>query len=472
MIAVVAFAANALLNFALGLLIAWFLGPEAFGSFAIGATLMIILNAIFLEWIKLSTLRFYTHDAKDRTDTRRSLDGLFTYSALAMGVVVLIAWVFGFNAQLPNALMAATVAAAIGGGLFDYMQGITRAKRDDAAYARLVLLKNILAFLLMVGGAYFFHSPVLVMLGLAVSSSLAVVAFWRRMSDGPLGWSVPERHQLNLFAKYAFPLIAANIFYASVPFLNRVLMAERFGLSEAGVFALASDIGFKVLVTTSAALEILMLPAVVAITESSGIVEARKAIARNMVIGLAVLLPLAAGLIIVMPAFEQLLVPPAFRGRFATYLIWLMPAFLALSLAQACFTPVFMIAKETRFAIVAGAIAVAINAAALFILKDSTTPQSIILAMAVGMGTGLLILAVTAVRRLSSPLAWGEIASVLFATMVMIGVLWPFRLTGPAWLNLPLMAICGMLLYSSVILLFNVAGSRYWLRQRLSSRST
>jgi O-antigen/teichoic acid export membrane protein len=471
MIAVVAFAVNALLNFALGLLVAWFLGPEAFGSFAIGATLMVILNAVFLEWIKLSTLRFYTYDAKDRPDIRRSLDGLFTYSALGMGVIVFVAWMFGLNAQLPNALMAATFAAAIGGGLFDYMQAITRARRDDAAYARLVLLKNILAFLLMVGGAYWFKSPALVMLGLAVSSSIAVAAFWRRMREGPVGWSPPERHQFDLFSKYAFPLVVANIFYASVPFLNRLLMAERFGLSEAGIFSLASDIGFKVLVTTSATLEILMLPAVVAITETSGIEEARKTVARNMVIGLAVVLPIAAGLITVMPAFEQLLVPPAFRGRFATYLIGLTPAFLALSLAQACFTPVLMLVKETRLAIAAGATAMVANAALLYVLRDSTSPQSIIFAMSVGMSTGFLVLAVAALRRLGSPLAWGEIAAVLLATAIMAGALWPFRLTGPAWLNLPVMAICGMALYGAMIVATNVAGSRDWVKQRFFSRS-
>jgi O-antigen/teichoic acid export membrane protein len=471
MLIVIAFAANSLLNFVIGLLVAWLLGPEAFGIYAIGATLLVVLNACFLEWIKLSAVRFYTLDSPDRVPVRRSLDGLFTMSALGMGVIVALAWSLGLDAGLPAGLMMATVAAAIGGGLFDYLQAIARARRSDAVFAKLVLLKNVLALLLMAGGAFLFQSPLLVMLGLAASGSLAVVACWSRLSEGPLVWSPPERHEIRLFASYGFPLVAATVLYASVALLNRVVMMDRFGLAEVGAFALASDIGFKVLCTTSAALEILMLPAVVAIAEKSNPEVVRQALARNMVIGLAVLLPLAAGLITVLPTFEQLLVPPAFRGRFEVYVMWLMPAFLALAMAQACFNPVFMIGKDTRHAIAAAATAVGVNAVALFFLKDSPSPQSIAIAMALGMGTGLLVMAATAIRRLDAPLAWGEIARILLATAVMTGVLWPFRLLGPAWIALPVMAICGMAIYVAIIAACNVAGSRDWLRQRLARRS-
>jgi hypothetical protein len=276
---------------------------------------------------------------------------------------------------------------------------------------------------------------------------------------------------MQLFARYGFPLVAANALYAGMDLLNRVLMMERFGLAEVGAFSLASYLGFKILCTTSAALEILMLPAVVAIAERSSPQLVQQALARNMVVGLAVLLPLAAGLITVLPAFEQLLVPPAFRGSFAVYVMWLTPAFLAIAMAQACFNPVYMIGKDTRHATAAAATAVGVNAIALFFLKDSPSPQSIAMAMALGMGTGLLVLAATAIRRLDSPLAWGEIACILLATAVMTGVLWPFRLSGPAWFALPVMAICGMAIYVAIIAACNVAGSRDWLRQRLARRS-
>jgi peptidoglycan biosynthesis protein MviN/MurJ (putative lipid II flippase) len=151
--------------------------------------------------------------------------------------------------------------------------------------------------------------------------------------------------------------------------------------------------------------------------------------------------------------------------------IWLTPAFLAIAMAQACFNPVLMIAKDTRHAIAAAATAVAVNAIALFLLKESSSPHSVAMAMASGMGAGLMVLAATALRRLDARLAWGEIACILLGTAVMTGVLWPFRLSGPAWINLPAMAVSGMALYAAIIIAGNVAGSRDWLLQRLARRS-
>ncbi len=465
MVAVLAFSANALLNFVLGLLVAWFLGPQAFGIYAIGATLLVLLNAAFLDWIKLSAVRFYTQDDGNRAAVRRSLDSLFTYSVLGMAILILSGWMAGVDARLPLAMMAATAAAAIGGGLFDYMQAIARARRDDAAYARLVMLKNALALVLMSGGAWWFQSPALVMLGAAVSSCLAVGALWSRLKDSPLSLSLPEKQQALLFVRYASPLIAANVLYATVPLLNRVVMAERFGLEESGIFALASDIGFKLLCTTSAAFEILTLPAVVAVAERATLADAYKAIARNSVIGLALMLPLAAGFVLVLPAFEQLLVPPAFRGRFADYVIWLMPAFLALCLAQTCFNPVFMVAKATRLAFLTGAAAVIVNCALLYVIPRFNAPQHVAFAMSAGFASGLLVLAIGALRVAEARPALRDVGVILGATTLMALCLWPFRHSGPALLNLPLMAGCGALLYGTVVLTFNVADSRRWTKR-------
>jgi O-antigen/teichoic acid export membrane protein len=466
-ITVIAFATNALMNFVVGLLVAWFLGPQAFGIYAIGATLLVLLNAAFLDWVKLSAVRFYTKDSETRITVRRSLDSLFTYSVLGMAAVAFSGWLVGVNARLPLIMMAATVAAAIGGGLFDYTQAIARARQDDAAYARLVIVKNGLALLLMVAGAWWFQSPALVMAGAAVSSFLAVGALWRRLQDAPFALRPPEKQQALVFAHYAAPLIVANVLYATIPLLNRVIMADRFGLDEAGIFALASDIGFKLLCTTSAAFEILTLPAVVAIAERGTLSDAYKAISRNSVIGLAVMLPLATGFVLVLPAFEQVIVPPAFRGRFSDYIIWLMPAFLALCLAQTCFSPVFMVARQTRVALLTGALAVLVNLALLYGLPRMSSPQHVALAMSAGFASGMLILAIGALRVAEARPALRDVGVILLATTLMAMCLWPFRTSGPALLNLPVMAGSGTIIYSAVLLAFNVAGSRDWLGQRL-----
>ncbi len=60
MLVVIPFVINALMNFVLGLLVAAVLGPREFGLYAIGAALMVFVNAAAIDWLKLAAIRFYT----------------------------------------------------------------------------------------------------------------------------------------------------------------------------------------------------------------------------------------------------------------------------------------------------------------------------------------------------------------------------------------------------------------------------
>ena len=71
------FVVNAGLNFVLGLLIAFFLGPAEFGRYAIGAALIVLVNTAMLDWIRLSAVRFYSLSAREtQPEIRATLDVL------------------------------------------------------------------------------------------------------------------------------------------------------------------------------------------------------------------------------------------------------------------------------------------------------------------------------------------------------------------------------------------------------------
>ena len=57
---IAAFLVNTAINFFIGLLVAKFLGPEQFGRFALALAIGMVLQTITLEWIRLSTIRFYS----------------------------------------------------------------------------------------------------------------------------------------------------------------------------------------------------------------------------------------------------------------------------------------------------------------------------------------------------------------------------------------------------------------------------
>jgi O-antigen/teichoic acid export membrane protein len=459
------FAANSALNFVLGLLIARFLGPEQFGLYALGAALLILISAFAIDWLKLSTIRFYSQDKRRAEPAiRASLDGLAALCTLALMAILLTAVVAGVDLRIPTAIAAAAVAAGATGGLFDYQQAVARAREDDAVYARMVIIKNGVALVLMVGGAWLTRDPVLVLVGSALSCLAALMVARRALSDAPLDLKAIDRRHVRAFAIYALPLVATNILLATIPLLNRAYMASGFGLAEAGYFSLAADIGFKAMATVGATIEIMLLPLAVRTMERAGMAAAHEQIGRNLIVVLACLLPLAAGTLAVLPAFEALLVPPAFQGHFSSYIWLLMPAFVALPLMQVGLNPVYLVSKRTMVSTASAAAAVAVNASILAIMLFAPIPQpgpaGVALAMSAGFVVSMLIVGWGALRHSAMRPGLRDLCWIAAGLIAMTATLWPWREMTPASLTLGLQVIAGGVIYGIVMIAGDVAGCR------------
>ncbi|MCO4053587.1 MAG: lipopolysaccharide biosynthesis protein [Bosea sp.] len=459
------FAVNSALNFVLGLLVAKFLGPEQFGLYALGAALLVLVNAAGIDWLKLSAIRFYTNGKRDsEPQVRATLDALAALCTLGMIALLLAALAAGIDPRLPAALTMAAVTAGVLGGLFDYHQAVARARQADAAYLRMVIIKNILALILMAGGAWWTHNPSLVLAGSALSSLAGVLAVRRALSDGPLRLGLIDRSQTIMFATYAFPLVAGNVLLSTIPLLNRAYMASAHGLAEAGYLALAADIGFKVLATIGATVEIMLLPLAVKALERDGLDAAHDRIARNMVIVLAVMLPVAGGFLAVLPAFEALIVPQAFHGHFSGYLWLLMPAFVALPLMQVGFNAVFLMSRRTLVSAFACLMAVVLNLAMLGLIwagmGAAFGPAAVALAMSAAFVCCALLVGIGAMRHRRARPPARELVVIGIALGLMLIGIWPLRELQPASLALTAQLALGGVIYLAIMLAGNVAGCR------------
>lgn len=476
MLLAVTFAINSVLNFVLGLLIAQFLGPEQFGLYALGAALMVLINAFSIDWLKLSTIRFYSQDKRIvEPSIRATLDGMAALCTLALIVILFTAIVAGVDLKIPTAIVAGAVAAGVIGGLFDYQQAVARAREEDAVYARMVIIKNVMALILMVGGAWLTKDPALVLVGSALSSLSALVVVRRALADAPLMLKGIDGAQLKIFATYALPLVATNVLLSTIPLLNRSVMSASHGLAEAGYFALASDIGVKLMGTLGATLEIMLLPLAVRALDQDGMAAAHARIGRNLVIVLAVVLPVGAGILLAMPAFEALVVPAAFRGHFSFYMWILMPAFLAMPIMQVGFNPVNLVAQKTVMSTMSAAAAVAFNglilaALALTGLGARLGPSGIAIAMAAGFVAAAIIIAFGAMRHELVRPAWRSLGVIGLGLALMVACLWPLRNMQPAALALGLQVLIGAIVYAGALFAGNLGGCRQQLFAYVKAR--
>lgn len=464
------FVINAGLNFALGLLIAYFLGPEEFGRYAIGAAVLVLLNTACLDWIRLSAVRFYSQKTRDdQPEIRATLDVLAAGVTIALSGLLLAAVAVGIDFRLPVMLVTASVVGGICAGLFDYHGAIARARFLDATYARLIIVKNALALLLMVGGAWWTRDATAVMFGGVVSVMAALLAVRRALADAPLRWSAARRDLALGFAHYALPLVGANAIYSLIPLMNRSLLADADGFAEAGYFSLAADMGLRLFGTLGATLEIVLLREVLRLDESKGRRAAQRRIAANLVIVLMVALPAAVGLAMVLPAFEGLLVPASFHGRFAVYMLLLLPGFVALTIFLAGLYPVFLLGKRTGMATLAAGLGLLANIALVF-GAGALGPERFALGQTAGFLTALAITGWAALRSLPVPLPLRDIALVVVGTALMAVAVRPLSGLLRPLPELILQGLVGALVYGGLMLAFDVARSRTLLRLWLAAR--
>ena len=477
MAVIAAFVINAGLNFVLGLVIAWLLGPADFGRFALATAGAVVLNTLLFEWLRLSATRFYSARVREAEPwIRASLDR--AYAVLALILLAAAALCAGLGLWIePSpagrlAMAAGTAVAAIGIGVFDYHAALARARFVGGTYLRLVVWKNVCGVVLMGAAAGGLGQPVWVLVAAGLSQFLAVLPMRAALRDprtAPRD-GVKSRDALRTFATYGLPLIAANGIYQILPFLNRSVLAASAGFAEAGYFALAADLGSRVFSTLGTALDLLLFQLAVQAEEHHGREAAEAQVARNVGVVVALLLPAATGYWAVAPALRDLLVPEAFRPAFAPYTGALIPGLIGLALMNFALNPIFQIRRRTGPVVAAAAIGLAVDGVGLAVLPGLAGPIGVAWAQTLGLGASVAILSL---RALAGPdrlvLPWRDLALAAAASLAMLLALTPFRALAPAY-ALPVCVGIGGGLYAGLVWAFDIAGLRAAVLDRFGRR--
>jgi O-antigen/teichoic acid export membrane protein len=471
MIVGIAFAANALANFLVGLLVAKFLGPTEYGRFGIAFAASVMINSAGFDWVRLSAIRFYSERVRlERPEVRATLDDCVSILAFIVSLVVLAIAFTGVKLPLSTGLLAMAAATGVASGLYDYSTALARARFLDRTYTSIIIVKNLLGLLLTVGGAWFFQSAALALAGVTLSVAGALVAAGRPLIDRGAGPGLGRWSLAKSFMGYGVPFVTSGILFQAIPLVNRTVVSGLFGFGETGQFSLANDLGVRVLAAIASTLDVLLFQLAVRADEAHGPARARAQLAENMTTVLAIVLPTAIGLWLVLPSFEALIVPEAFRGPFARYLTAMLPGLAAFVLLQYTISPIFQIAKRPTPMIVVGVSACAANGA--FILLLPRGDDGLFLAFAqsgaqiVGLLAGVLLAATTRPHwpRLR------DLAALVFAAGTMAVIVLPLRGRPPGVVTLLAEVGVGIIAYATLAYLLDIAKLRARLTALLEAR--
>lgn len=463
-----AFACNMVFNFAIGLLVAKFLGPEEYGRFALAHATAIAVQTAGFDWIRLGATRFYSERIRlQEPALRATLD--LGFAAITCGLAAGSALLFlsGIHFALSNSLIFLALGIAITNGLFDYFSAMTRARFQDKLFVRLVLVKTLLSFSLMVGGAFWFASAKMTLIGgmLSLAGSVAVTrASLRDSGCNILQARLPVAKALM---RYSLPIVMANLLYLAIPLANRSIVAVLYGFSETGQFSLAFDFGSKAIQAVGSALDVVLFQIAVATHDLRGMEEAREKIGNNLAIVIALILPSCTGLWLTLPSLENLIVPEEFRGPFAMLLPLMMTGLFCGAIIQYGINPFFLIAKRTRPLIAAAIIAAATDCLLIFMLPPEDDASSLAIAQAGAMLAALISLIGFASLKAPQWPRGRDLAGIVLANALMSAAILPLRLHDPGLATLVQQVGLGILVYGLVIMGFDTAYLRSTILSRL-----
>jgi O-antigen/teichoic acid export membrane protein len=456
---IVAFVVNALFNFAIGLIVAKFLGPEQYGRFALALALGLVIQTAVFDWIRLSAIRFYNERTRaDEPQVRATLDTAFALIAVGLTFVVSLVLLSGVQFGLSNALIGLSLACAVTNGLFDYYSGLARARFADNQYGRLVLVKNALSLGLTTGAAFWFGSAKMALLGAIVSIAGSVISVRGALTDPG---AEPGRAQFELgrrYLSYGTPIILANLLYLLIPFLNRSLVAKYYGFAETGQFSLAFDLGLRAIQAIGSGMDVLLFQIAVAADETHGLERAKEQIARNITIVLAVIAPACVGVVLTLPSLQALVVPYEYRGPFSQYLILMMPGLFALVMINFAINPIFQIEKRTLPLIGAALIGCVGTPVLVWLLPHAHDASGLAVAQSVAYIAALIALLLFATTSRPRWPSAGDLARIAVALAGMVAVVAPMRAWQPGFVALAAQIVCGAGVYGALALALDIAG--------------
>lgn len=471
MLIVVTFITNSALSFALGLIIAALLGPEGFGQYALAAAIAVVLNTLFLDWIRLSTTRFYSERTRlEEPQVRETLDTAFLISSAALIATSAVLLLLGFDFRLSATLAALAPAMGLANGLLDYHTALMRAKADDRYYAATIAIKNLLSLVLMVLAAFVFRSPALVIGAFVISVMASLLVARHRLVDPDVRLRKPDMRRLKGYFVYGFPVLFASILYLLIPLWNRAVITENLGFAATGQFSLPYEIAIKIIQTVGSAADLVLFQKAVRIEQSEGSRAAENKLGENIDVVFAVLLTFVAGYFLVLPSFEATVAPAAYRGDFSAITVLLLPGLLCFGLIQAAVTQIFQLRQRTWPVIIGAGFALAANAALTIPLGPTATLIDYARAQSLAYLVALVVLIGLAMRESAVRPSGLSLAKAMVCVSVMMLAAWPIRSMTPGFTTLLMGVGIGGAAFGAAAFALNLCGVRGALRERTARR--
>ncbi len=453
-----------LVNLATLMIFTRLLPAQAYGQYALIMAAVILGHSVLYQWLQQGLLRFYIAHPKQQ----HQFLGTVFYIYLAISILIAgTATACSAFLQTPTAehLLAIAVIVLCLHAFHELNLQLSVVKGQPKYFAFYGFLKSALG---LACGVLFIYQGLSVagaLLGiLAGLTSTCVLGLYR-------DWPFPARKHfrrqiLRELLHYGLPLIASSALAYLISNSDRFMLAYLINVEAAGKYAAGYDLASYTLIVLMVIINTAAYPLAVKALEEKGAEPARKQLAANFTLLWAIALPSSVGLALLASPIAQLLLGEEFRIAASALIPWIAMAVLLNGLKAFYFDISFQFGKKTGLQFWSVLLAVLLNLVLNYLWIPKYGMQGAAFASIAAFTSAILVSYALGRKIFPLPIPWADTFKIILATLFMAAALISLPVT-PNLAGLVLSIAAGSLVYTSLILLLDVAHCQHYIKSLL-----
>jgi O-antigen/teichoic acid export membrane protein len=362
MVTTAALGLSSALNFAALFLWVRLLDPQDFGSYALVSATALMLNAVLFEWLRIVAARtLYDPASPSKIDPARA-DAILAVT-LPMIALLLIAggllWaVAGPAAGIQTGWIPLIALFTLSEMALAMVNVVSRVRMEAWQFFQSMVVRSALAIALSLVLVLVFDLGALGIIAGTVIAQLLTAAViigrspvWRGLRVGRR--SRAGRDSIREVLTLGAPLIISIGLTFGVGIADRYILNATLGTEAVGYYAATADVLQKTLGFIMLAINITAYPALVRAYEDKGEGAARQLLEGNLVMQMALGLPVVIACIVIAPGLANLFLGPTFRDAGAVLLPWIAAGALVRLLATYHLLMIFQLMRRMKLMLVA-----------------------------------------------------------------------------------------------------------------------
>ena len=430
------------------------LTPHDYGIYLLGVGFATVASVFLAGWFRNTIL--IGHARNDGTDVRSGVLSGYFLVCLSAPLIYGVGRLVG----LESSVATAAVSLAIAIGIFELTQDLLRSRLLAVAAMKTTLVRAIMALSLGVAFTIFDRNGIVLLFAATLAYLIAVLVQTTRTWYGTK-WTF-DRVSLMAAAAHGWPLTLSLTLLAISSVVDRFMIANLIGETEAGRYVASLDLVRQTLMMPAISAAAAFFPLAVNIYANKGAGAVRSHLSECIELLFAIIIPACLGFALISSHIANVLLGAEFREVAAVTIPIVTVAVIFQILTQQYLHVSFLLSKRNSFYLINTASIIVVNVVLSFALISKYGVAGAAWARLGADAFGFACALILSRRAFPIPLPFARLGLILIAGLLMA---LPIKLLDsyfvmPDFLACIVLVCVGIVSYAALIWLFDISQCR------------